>query len=433
MNWELALAIYGFLLFALLFFGVAIGSVMGFVGIVGITIVGGTRFWLTIGDIAWNTLDSFTLVAVPLFVFMGEIIVRSGVSPRFYNGLTKLVGRIRGGLAQANIAGCAIFAAISGSSTATAMTIGVIALPETRKRGYSDDLTLGTLTGGGCLGILIPPSIPLVIYAATVQESLLDLFMAGVIPGILLALIFMAFVWIRVFISPELAPIAPVASKLEIILGLKDCIPIMLLIAAVIGGMYFGIVTPTEAGAVGCGLALLLSLQYRDMTFQSFVEALFSTIITTSVVLFIMMNSQILSYSLSTSGIGHQFAKMISDMNLGPFYLYICLILLYLILGMFIDGISMMLLTVPVLLPALMDAGYNLVWFGIAMVLFMELGQLTPPMGLNLFAIQSISGNVSLGRIAYSSLPYALMIIGFCLVIYAFPDIVLWLPSSVGH
>ena len=433
MSWELALGVYGILLFALLFFGVAIGSVMGFVGIVGLTVIAGTGFWLTLGDIAWNTLDSFTLTAVPLFVFMGEIIVRSGVSPRFYAGLSRLVGRVRGGLAQANIVGCAIFSAISGSSTATAMTIGVIALPETRKRGYRDELTLGTLTGGGCLGILIPPSIPLVIYAASVQESLLDLFMAGILPGVLLALMFMVFVWVRVFISPELAPPTPAASRSEILRGLKDCIPIMVLVLAVIGGMYFGIVTPTEAGALGCALALVLSMQYRELTWTGFLEAVSSTVITTSVVLFIMMNSQILSYALTTSGIGRDLAQLITGMDLSPFHLFLCLMVLYIILGMFIDGISMMLLTLPVLLPVLIGAGYDLVWFGIVMVLFMELGQLTPPLGLNLFAIQSISGNVSLGKIAYSSLPYALIIIGFCFLVYAFPGIALWLPQSVGN
>lgn len=434
MSWDLAFAIYGALLFALLFFGVAIGSVMGFVGVVGVTLIGGSRFWPTLGDIVWNTLDSFTLAAVPLFVFMGEIIARSGVSARLYSGLTTLIGRVRGGLAQSNIAGCAIFAAISGSSTATAMTIGVIALPEMRKRGYSDTLNLGSLTGGGCLGILIPPSIPLVIYASSVQAPLIDLFMAGVVPGLLLAALFMAYIWVRAWLNPELAPSPDSAprSGRDIARALGDCGPVILLVLAVIGGMYFGIVTPTEAGGLGALLAVLLSLQSRTLSIAVLSDALKSTVMTTTVVLFIMMNSQVLSYALTLSGVGRALAEGIAMLDLSPFVFFLCLMALFTVLGMFIDGISMMLLTVPVLLPAILGAGFDLVWFGIAMVLFMELGQLTPPMGLNLFAIQSIAGKVSLEKIAYSSLPYALIIVAFCLLIYALPEIVLWLPHTAG-
>lgn len=431
MSWETAFAVYGVLLFALLFFGVNIGSVMGFVGIVGVTLIGGSKFWPTLGDIVWNTLNSFTLAAVPLFVFMGEIIARSGVSARLYSGLTVLIGRMRGGLAQSNIVGCALFAAISGSSTATAMTIGVIALPEMRKRGYSDVLNLGSLTGGGCLGILIPPSIPLVIYASSVQAPLLDLFMAGIIPGLLLALMFMAYIWLRVRFNPALAPRLAAADTGGDVLGaIADCGPVMVLVLAVIGGMYFGIVTPTEAGGLGALLALLLSLQQRALSFEVLNKALDSTVMTTTVVLFIMMNSQVLSYALTLSGVGRALAESLTLLDLSPFVFFLCLMALFTVLGMFIDGISMMLLTVPVLLPAIIAADFDLVWFGIAMVLFMELGQLTPPMGLNLFAIQSIAGNVPLERIAYSSLPYALMIVAFAMLIYAIPEIVLWLPQT---
>src|SRR5438552_1609044 len=206
MSWQVFVSIYAVLLLSLLLFGVAIGSVMGIVGILGITLISGTLLWTTIGDIVWNTTNSFTLVAVPLFVLMGEIILRSGVSKRFYGGLSRLMYRVRGGLAQSNIVGCAIFAAISGSSTATALTIGTVALPEMRRRGYADELTLGTLTGGGCLGILIPPSIPMVIYATVVQESVIDLFMAGVVPGIVLTVMFMIWVWGKVVMKQSIGP-----------------------------------------------------------------------------------------------------------------------------------------------------------------------------------------------------------------------------------
>ena len=431
MGWELAVLIYGVLLAALLAFGAAIGSVMGFVGIVGVTVVAGTSLWPSFGDVVWNTTNSFTLIAVPLFVLMGEIIVRSGVSPRFYRGLTRLIGGMKGGLAHSNIVGCAIFAAISGSSTATALTIGTVALPEMRKRGYSDTLTLGTLAGGGCLGILIPPSIPLVIYATVVQESLIDLFMAGVVPGVLLAILFMIYVRVVAALRPQLAPDLRGNTDLPLLAALVSCVPVAALILAVIGGMYFGIVTPTEAGALGCALALLLSSLHRELTCSALREALAGTVVTSAVVIFIMMNSQVLSYALTVSGVGRALSGGLRAMQLDPFLFFCCLVLLYVVLGMFIDGISMMLLTVPVLFPAIVGAGFDLVWFGVVMVVLMELGQLTPPMGLNLFAIQSISGNVSLGRIAWSSLPYALIITVFCFLLYIAPDIALWLPRSM--
>ena len=432
MSWQIAVAFYTAILAACLAFGVAIGSAMGLVGIVGITLLSGTRLWPTIGDIVWNTANSFTLVAVPLFVLMGEIILRSGVSKRFYGGLSRLLYGVRGGLAQSNIVGCAIFAAISGSSTATALTIGTVALPEMRKRGYSDDLTLGTLAGGGCLGILIPPSIPMVIYAAVVQESVIDLFMAGVIPGIVLTLMFMLYVRVRVAVTPTLVP-GPEQrpTGAEIAAGLRDCVPISLLMLSILGGMYFGVVTPTEAAAFGCLIALIIALVYRELDAAGIKDALRNAVVTNAVVMFIIINAQILTYALTTSGIGRGVSQALVGLGLAPFAFYVCLFVIYLILGMFIDGISMMLLTVPLLYPTLRQMGFDGVWFGVVLVVMIELGQLTPPMGLNLFAIQSISGGTTLARIARSSAPYAMLIIALCFLLYAVPGLALWLPAHM--
>ncbi len=434
MAWQVAVSIYAVVLFSLLLFGVAIGSVMGIVGILGITLLSGTLLWTTIGDIVWNTTNSFTLVAVPLFVLMGEIILRSGVSRRFYRGLSMLTYGIRGGLAQSNIVGCAIFAAISGSSTATALTIGTVALPEMRKRGYSDNLTLGTLAGGGCLGILIPPSIPMVIYATVVQESVIDLFMAGVLPGIVLTLMFMAWVWLKVLISPQLAPakIDRPAAR-EMLVGLVGCVPIVLLLLAILGGMYFGVVTPTEAAAFGCLAAVLIGLGYRELTWVGMRDALRNAVVTNAVVMFIIVNSQILSYALTTSGVGRGVSGALIGLGLSPFVFFICLYLIYLLLGMFIDGISMMLLTVPLLYPTLQAMGYNGVWFGVVLVVLIELGQLTPPMGLNLFAIHSIARPARLADIAWSSMPYAALISALCFVLYLYPQLALWLPRTLKN
>ena len=433
MSWQIAAALYGVVLLALLVFGAGIGSAMGMVGILAITLVSGFSLWPTIGDIVWNTANSFTLVAVPLFVLMGEIILRSGVSKRFYSGLSTLMFGVRGGLAQCNIVGSAIFAAVSGSSTATALTIGTVALPEMRKRGYDDALTLGTLTGGGCLGILIPPSIPMVIYASVVQESVTDLFMAGVVPGILLTGMFMVWVTFVVRFSPQWAPAAvmrrPTAS--ESLAALGNCLPVIGLLLAILLGMYFGIVTPTEAAAFGWAGAGLLAFAYREMGLPELRIALRNAILTNAVVMFIIVNSQILSFAFATTGLGREVAGALAGMGMGGFAFFCMLVVLYLLLGMFIDGISMMLLTVPLLYPTITALGFDGVWFGVVLVVLMELGQLTPPMGLNLFAVHSIAGPATMGTIAKSSAPYAVLIVALCFLLYFLPGLALWLPATL--
>ena len=433
MSWQVAAALYGVVLIALLVFGVGIGSAMGLLGILAVSLVSGTTLWQTLGDIVWNTTNSFTLVAVPLFVLMGEIILRSGVSKRFYRGLSTLMFGMRGGLAQSNVVGCAVFAAVSGSSTATALTIGTVALPEMRRRGYDDRLTLGTLTGGGCLGILIPPSIPMVIYASVVQESVTDLFMAGVVPGIVLTLMFMVWVGWLVRRHAEWAPraVGTRPSATEFGRALLDGLPVVLLLLAILGSMYFGIVTPTEAAAFGCAAAALLAMAYREMRGADLRIALRNAVLTNAVVMFIIINSQILSFAFTTTGLGREVAGALATLGLGPFVFFCVMVALYLVLGMFIDGISMMLLTVPLLFPTIKALGFDGVWFGIVLVVLIELGQLTPPMGLNLFAIHSIASPATMGTIARSSLPYAVLIVLLCFVLYFVPGLALWLPATL--
>lgn len=430
MSWESALTIYGIVLVALLVGGVAIGSVMGIVGALGVTLLSGMDLWPTLGDIVWNTSNSFTLVAVPLFVLMGEIIVRSGVSVSFYAGLSQLLYGVRGGLAHSNIAGCAMFAAISGSSTATALTIGTVAIPEMRKRGYDDKLTLGTLAAGGCLGILIPPSIPMIIYAAVVQASVLDLFMAGVVPGVLLALIFMAYVAVYVWMKPSVAPApAPRPSLRQVGKSLLGTVPIILLITVILGGMYAGVVTPTEAAAFGCVVALIIAAFNGGLSLRNLRDALRNAVVTNAVLMFVIINAQILTYALTTSGVGRGASQLLVSLGLGPLGFFSALVVLYLILGTFIDGISMMLLTIPLLYPSVIANGFDPVLFGVILVVLIELGQLTPPMGLNLFAIQSISNGVALGHVARASAPFAALIILYCFLLFFFPGLALWLPA----
>jgi tripartite ATP-independent transporter DctM subunit len=432
MSWQFALAIYAVLLTACLLGGVGIGVTVGLVGVIGITLVSGTQLWLSLGDIVWNTTNTFTLVSIPLFVLMGEIILRSGVAGRFYKGVAVLLRRMPGGLAQTNIVGCAIFSAIAGSSVATAMTVGTVAIPEMRKRGYADDLTLGTLTGGGCLGILIPPSIPMIVYASMTQVSVIDLFMAGVVPGLLLATIFMLYVGVRVAFKPSLAPreTRP-AARGEILGAIANAVPIIVLIAAVIGSMYVGLVTPTEASALGCLLALALALAYRELTGTRLKEALRNAAITSGVVMFITLNAQILNFAVVTSGIGQGLAQALAGMGLSSLLFFCMLFVIYIVVGMFIDGLSIMLLTVPLLYPSFVAMGFDGVWVGVIIVVFIELGALTPPMGLNLFAIQSIANDRTMADVAVASMPYMMMVSAFAFLLYAVPGIALWLPTMM--
>jgi tripartite ATP-independent transporter DctM subunit len=432
MSWEIALLVYGIILIGCLLFGVAIGTAMGLVGIIGLTLLSGTLVWPSFGDIVFNTLTNFTLVSVPLFLLMGEIILTSGLSRRFYDGVSILLSPVPGALAYSNVVGCAMFSALCGSSVATAMTVGTVALPEMRRRGYADRLTVGSLAGGGCLGILIPPSIPIVVYGGMTNESVIDLFVAGVIPGVALAGLFLVYIAVWSIFNRDRVPNDK--SPLTVSKGfwaLVNCVPVAGLVLLIFFSMYFGVVTPTEAAALGCLLALLLALAYRQITRQTVWEALERTVVTTCVVLFITINAQFLSFAVVHAGIGRGIATAMVESNVSPFVFFCFLFLLYLVLGMFLDGLSLMLLTVPIVYAAMMAMGFNGIWLGIIMVVFIELGALTPPMGLNLFAIQSISQGMPLGEVALGSLPFALIISAFSFLLYFFPEIALFLPQTM--
>lgn len=432
MSWELSLILYVIMLISILVGGVWIGTAMGIVGLFGITLLSGISLWESLGDILWNISNSFTLTAVPLFVFMGEIILRSGVSKRFYRGISYWLKPIPGGLAHSNIVGCAIFAAISGSSTATALTIGTVALPEMRERGYNDKFIMGSLAAGGCLGILIPPSIVMIIYGSIVQESIADLFMAGVLPGILITALFMAYIAVRVLINPGLAPRERIEGNLKDMLrGLWDCWPIILLMAFVLGGIYAGVVTPTEAAAVGCAGAIAVALFFRELTWSSFKDALSNAVAANCMVMFIIIGAQILTFAVVNANIARELSEVLVNSGLTKWQFFILLCLMYAVMGCLIDGISMMLLTLPILYPAIQAMGFSGVWFGVVLVIMIEFGQITPPMGLNLVAIHSISGGRSLFEVASGALPYIVLLAFVVALLYLYPEIALYLPDTM--
>jgi C4-dicarboxylate transporter, DctM subunit len=433
MGWEGYLVLYVVLIVSMLAGGVWIGTAMGLTGLLGISLLAGTSYWQSLGDILWNISNSFELTAVPLFVLMGEIILRSGISNRFYAGISAWLRWIPGGLAHSNIMGCAIFAAISGSSTATALTIGTVALPEMRARGYDDKLLMGSLAAGGCLGILIPPSIVMIIYGSMVQQSIADLFMAGVVPGILITLLFMIYLLFRALINPRLAPKEGSGSnRRKMLKGFVDCWPIFALMGFVLGGIYFGVVTPTEAAGIGCAAAFGISLLYKEISFASFKEAISNAVAANCMVMFIIVGAQILTFAVVNANIARELSAFLvrSPLEKWQFFLLICA--MYAVMGCLIDGISMMLLTLPILYPTIEAMGFNGVWFAVVLVIMIEVGQITPPMGLNLVAIHSISGGRPLSDVAKGALPYVGILSIVVFLLYLFPDIALWLPNTMG-
>ena len=434
MAWEFTLVLYLLIFLTLLGCGVWIGTALGITGVIGITVLSGTRQWQVFGDVFWNISNSFTLTAVPLFIFMGAIILRSGVSKRFYTAISKWLRPIPGGLLHSNIVGCAIFAAISGSSTATAMAIGTVAIPEMKSRGYDESTLLGSLAAGGCLGILIPPSIPMVIYGSIVQESIADLFMAGFLPGFLMAFLFIIYILIRVILNPGIAPRETTKSNYkELFKSFLDCWAVGLLIFLIMGGIYFGIVTPTEAAAIGCGASILLGVVYRELTWKKFREALYEGVAANCVVMFIILGAQLFTFTIVNSNMHLRLSETIVASNIERWQFIFLLVVMYGLMGCFIDGISMILLTVPTLYPAIKAMGIDGVWFGVFLVIMIEWGQITPPVGLNLFAIQAISGGKTLSYVIKAAIPYCIPIIVTFILIYIFPEIVLFLPSTMAH
>ncbi|MDO8877967.1 MAG: TRAP transporter large permease subunit [Pseudolabrys sp.] len=434
MAWQAMLLLYAAMLAVLIGVGCPIAVALGLTALAGIFITHGFALLPTVGDIVWNTGNSFTLVAVPMFILMGEIILQTGLSRRFYRGLATLLVRAPGGLAHANIVGCAMFSAISGSSVATALTMGQVAVPELQKRNYHPALTTGSLAAGGTLGILIPPSIPMIIYAVTVQASIIDLFMAGVVPGIVLTLMFMVWVYIYVRRNPSHAPADPSVPALalrSVLAALADCIALIGLIGATIGSLYFGLVTPTEAGAFGALVALCIGIFYGELTWAKLNTALNRTVMTTTVVFYIIVTGALLSFAMVDAGIARGVSNAVVDAGLSPLMFFILISVLYLVLGMFIEGVSMMLLTIPVLFPSIIALGFDPVWFGVVLVVFIELGALTPPMGLNLIAIHSVAGDIPLKTIIRGSLPFAIVMVIFLAILYMVPDLALWLPRSL--
>ena len=379
----------------------------------------------------WGTSSSWTLTALPLFVWMGEILFRTKLSENLFKGLSPWMQKLPGGLIHVNVVGCALFAAISGSSAATVATVGKMSIPELRKRNYPEKILLGSLAGSGTLGLLIPPSIILIIYGVAVQESIAKLFIAGVIPGIMIALIFMSYVIIWSLINKNKMPkILEEYSFLEKLKRSKQLLPVILLISGVIGSIYTGIATATEAASLGVVGALILSFFQKSLNLKTFKSSLLGATKTSCMIAFILAGSTFLSLAMGFTGLPRNLAMWIQDMNLSPYVLIFVLMIFYIILGMFLDGISAVVLTMAIIEPMIRQAGFDMIWFGIFLVIVVEMAQITPPVGFNLFVLQGMA-NKDMGYIAKSAFPLFLLMVLAVILVVIFPEIDLWLPEKM--
>jgi tripartite ATP-independent transporter DctM subunit len=429
---ELFLTIF-FISILLLFLGSGVWVAISMIGVssIGMFIFTSRPVGDAMATTIWGTSSSWTLTALPLFVWMGEILFRTKLSENLFKGLAPWMSRLPGGLIHVNIVGCAIFAAISGSSAATVATVGKMSIPELRKRNYPEKILLGSLAGSGTLGLLIPPSIILIIYGVTVQESIAKLFIAGIIPGIMIAIIFMFYVIIWSIINKKEMPTSNESfSFIEKIKGSKQLLPIILLITAVIGSIYAGIATATEAASLGVVGALILSFFQKSLNKETFKLSLLGATKTSCMIAFILAGSSFLSLAMGFTGLPRNLAIWIQEMNLSPYTLIFVLTIFYIILGMFLDGISAVVLTMAIIEPMIRQAGFDMIWFGIFLVVVVEMAQITPPVGFNLFVLQGMA-NKDMGFIARSAFPLFLLMILAVIIIVIFPEIALWLPDQM--
>jgi tripartite ATP-independent transporter DctM subunit len=379
----------------------------------------------------WTSSSSWTLTALPLFIWMGEILYRTRLSEDMFRGLAPWVAKLPGGLLHTNIVGCTIFAAVSGSSAATLTTVGKMSIPELRKRGYPEFMTIGTLAGAATLGLMIPPSLTLIVYGVTINESISKLFIAGVLPGLVLSSLFMAYVVGWHFLRPGQRPNPePSMSLGKMIREARFLIPVILLVTFVIGSMYLGFATATEAAAFGVIGALVLAASQGSLSRKTFLESLMGATRTSCMVAFILMGASFLSLSMGFTGLPRALAEFIAGLNLSPIMLIAALTVFYIIVGCFLDGISSVVLTMAVVEPMIRQAGIDVIWFGIFIVVVVEMAQITPPIGFNLFVMQGMTKH-DMGYIAKAALPMFALMVVMVGILVAFPDLATWLPENM--
>jgi tripartite ATP-independent transporter DctM subunit len=384
-----------------------------------------------IGEIAWAASTDFILLAIPLFVMLGEILLQAGIAARTYNALDKWLSWLPGGLLHSNIGTSAIFAATSGSSVATAATITTVALPQARRYGYVESFFAGSIASGGTLGILIPPSINLIVYGFLTNTSIPRLFLAGIVPGLLLAVLFMLCILIACLIKPDLAGGGNAATWNARLSGLKDLLPVLLIFGVVIGSIYAGLATPTESAALGVIASLLLAWRYDAISLAFFKNVMEGTMRTTAMIMLILLAANFLNFVLDGIGLAEALSEFVNNLGMSAFNTLLAIIAMYIVLGFFVETLSLMVITVPIVTPVLTGLGYDTIWFGVLLILLIEMALITPPVGLNLYVVQGVRRSGSISEVMVGTIPFVIMIMVMICTIIAFPDLVLFLTKFV--
>ena len=434
---ELSLTIiFIFALFLLLGTGVWVALALLGVGVLGIGMFHSAPVGPSMFTEVWRVASSWSLAALPLFIWMGEILFRTRLSEDMFKGLSPWTARLPGGLLHTNVVGCTIFAAVSGSSAATLLTVGKMSIPELRRRGYPEYMTVGTLAGAATLGLMIPPSIMLIVYGVTINESISKLFIAGVLPGLVLASLFMGYIVFWHFAFPGQRPQAePRMTWGERLWASRFLVPVLLLVTAVIGSMYRGLATPTEAASFGVIGALLLALIQGSLSVRTFTDSLMGAVRTSAMVAFILMGAAFLALAMGYTGLPRALATFIAEQNLSPYALLAALTVFYIIIGCFLDGISAVVLTMAIIepmvnVPAFRELGWDMIWFGIFVVVVVEMAQITPPIGFNLFVMQGMTKH-ELGYVAKTAAPMFLLMIVMVVILAMVPGLATWLPETM--
>jgi C4-dicarboxylate transporter DctM subunit len=420
-------------LFVLLGAGLPVGFGMALIGFVGFAYLVSPVAALTkMANSSFLSISDYSLTVLPLFILMAEVVFAAGLSKDLYKLAAKWLGHLPGGIGMATIGACAVFAGVSSSSIATAVTMGSVALPEMKKHKYEPKLATGIVVSGGTLGILIPPSGVLIMYGIITQESIGTLFIAGIIPGIILSIMFMLSIYFRSRINPNVCPKGPKSTLKEKFTAFGGCGEMIVLVFLVLGGLLIGWFTPTEAGAVGAFGAIVISVIRRRLSWQSFKESLHRTARTTGMIYIIIVGAFILNYFMTVSTIPDRLASLVSELPLPPMGIMGIVILIYLILGCFIDAAAMVLLTIPIFFPMVLQMGFDPIWFGIVIVLVVEMAMITPPIGMNVYAISGIAKDVPMHEIFKGIVPFFLVMLVFVVILLFFPQIVLFLPSLMA-
>ncbi|MBO9512712.1 MAG: TRAP transporter large permease [Variovorax sp.] len=409
--------------------GVFVAAVLGVLGGVLTQLFSTFPLIRGLGEVAWSSSADFILVAVPMFILMGELLLRSGVTDSMYTALDRWVGHIPGGLMHTNVAASAVFAATSGSSIATAATIGTVSIPNMQRFGYNPPMFLGTIAAGGTLGILIPPSINMVLYGAMSETAVSDLYLAALIPGLMLALIFSLYVYLACKFNPSLAPRGRAAPWRERIAALVHLGPPLFLFLLVVGSIYAGLATATEASALGVVGSLLLVVLRGRLSVQMLLRSFEGTVRTTAMVMAIVIAAYFLNFVLSTLGLTDAAVKWVGELHWSPMAVLFSIIVLYVILGCFVESLTLMVATTPVVVPIIQHLGFSPIWFGVVFVILIETALITPPIGMNLFVVQSVRKGGDFRDVVLGSLPFVGLMFLLILLLIAFPSLALWLPE----